>query len=105
MTIRVSQPAILLAAVLALSGCIDVECPAEIDRPLSRERWCGHTGDIAAPANHQIYPTARPLPPDRATTVTTTTVTTSAPPPPLAAPQAPVTTEPMPPPGQPTQIR
>jgi len=103
MTIRVSQPAILVAAVLALSGCIDVECPAEIDRPLARERWCGHTGDIAAPANHQIYPTARPLPPERVTTVTTTT-TAPGPMVPQASPQAPVTTEPLPP-GQPVQIR
>jgi hypothetical protein len=98
MAIRVSQPAILLAAGLALSGCIDVECPPEFDRPISRERYCGHTGDVAMPVKYQVYPTAQPLPPDPhaagATTVTTTTVTT-APPAPQAAPA----------PGAPTPLR
>ena len=95
MTIRVSQPALLLAAGLALSGCIAVECPAEFDRPLSRERYCGHTGDIATPVTYQVNPAAQPLPPLRAgTTVTTTTITT-APGAPMAAPQAPVIAQPV----------
>ena len=97
MTIRLSQPAILLAAGLALSGCIDVECPAEFDRPLSRERYCGHTGDVAKGVTYQVYPGAQPLAPARATTVTTTTITT-APGAPMAAPQQPVTATPIAPP-------
>jgi hypothetical protein len=52
----------LIAAGLALSGCIDVECPAEFARPISRERYCGHTGDYAAPVTYRTYGTAAPAP-------------------------------------------
>jgi hypothetical protein len=102
MTLRVCPPLALLAAALALSGCIDVECPAEFARPLSRERYCGHTGDVAAPAVYR--PAVRSNPPPIATVTTTTTVVTP-PGPPLAAPNPPVVVEQMPPPGGATQIR
>ena len=106
MTIRVRPSVVLMAAGLALSGCIDVECPAEIARPKSRERFCGHTGDIAAPVAYRTY--ASPSVPAGPPMVTTTTTTTmEAPPPPTAAPAPPVSVQPVPPPGAgaPTQIR
>jgi len=102
MTIRVCPPLALLAAVLALSGCIDIECPAEFARPLSRERYCGHTGDVAAPVVYRSN--VRSNPPPTATVTSTTTVVTPLGPP-LAAPNQPVVVEQMPPPGGPTQIR
>jgi hypothetical protein len=105
MTIRVCPPAALLAAGLALSGCVDVECPAEFDRPLSRERYCGHTGNVATPTTYYTAPNATALPPPKNATYTTTTVVTTPPGPPLAAPIPPIGVAPMPPPGQPTQIR
>jgi hypothetical protein len=98
----------LVGAGLALSGCIAVECPAEIARPVSRERYCGHTGDVAAPVTYRTYGTAvpRPMP---ATTTTTTTTTAPAPAPVMAPPPSPgsVTVQPMPAPSSssPTQIR
>jgi hypothetical protein len=97
MTIRVCPPAALLAAGLALSGCVDVECPAEFDRPLSRERYCGHTGNVATPTTYYTAPNATALPPPKTSTYTTTTVVTTPPPP--------IGVAPVPPPGQPTQIR
>jgi len=102
MTIRVCPPLALLAAVLALSGCIDVECPAEFARPLSRERYCGHTGDVAAPVTYRPTVQGYPAP---TTTVRTTTTVVTPPGPPLAAPNQPVVVEQMPPPSGPTQIR
>ncbi len=105
MPIRVRLPIVLIAAGLALSGCIDIECPAEFARPTSRERWCGHTGDVGTATQYRQV--GRPAP--VATTTTTTTTTTNA------APMAPtassssstsVTVQPVPPPaGGPTQIR
>ena len=102
----------LVAAGLALSGCIDIECPAEFARPASRERWCGHTGDVgtATPYRQVGQPGPVPangVPPTMTTTVTTTTVTT---PTPMvqASPSTPgsVTVQPMAAPaGSPTQIR
>ena len=103
----------LVAAGLALSGCIDVECPAEFARPTSRERWCGHTGDVGTATPYRQYGTPGRLPANGVPTAatTTTTVTTTAPPAPMvqAAPPAAagsVSVQPVPPPaGAPTQIR
>jgi hypothetical protein len=103
MTIRVLPPAALLAAGLALSGCIDVECPAEFARPTSRERYCGHTGDVAMPTTYQVSPNARVLAPSAYTPVTGPPVSNQ--PMVQAAPQQPVTVAPVPAPSQPTQIR
>jgi hypothetical protein len=108
MTIRVRPSVVLMAAGLALSGCIDIECPAEFARPASRERYCGHTGDVGAPVTYRTYAnpnlSGRPVP---MTTTTTTTTVVVPPPPPMiqAAPPQGVSVEPMPPPGAPTQIR
>jgi hypothetical protein len=103
MTIRVCPPAALLAAGLALSGCVDVECPAEFDRPLSRERYCGHTGNVATPTTYYVAPNARPLPPSGYTPLQAPAM--SGQPVVQAAPQPPVMVVPMPPPGPPTQLR
>lgn len=65
MRFRVRPPMVLAAVGMALSGCIDIECPAEFARPLERERFCGHGGYVAAPATYRPYvnpnaPMARP---------------------------------------------
>jgi hypothetical protein len=62
MAVRFRPWLVLLAAGLALSGCIDVECPAEFARPISRERYCGHTGDYAVGVTYRTYGTAAPAP-------------------------------------------
>jgi hypothetical protein len=98
MTIRVCPPAALLAVGLALAGCVDVECPAEFDRPLSRERYCGHTGDVATPTTYYTAPNARPLPPSAYTPV-------QAPIMPGQPMQQPATVAPMPPPLAPRPIQ
>ena len=104
MTIRIPPSVVLLAAGLALSGCIDIECPAEFARPTARERFCGHTGDYGSPVTYKVY--GQPAPVAMPVVTTTTTTTTMAPPPPSAAPAPPVTVQPVPPPGGgPTQIR
>lgn len=96
MKFRVRPPAVLVAVGLALSGCIDIECPAEFARPLERERFCGHGGYVAAPATYRPYvnpnaPMARPatvvMPAPRTDEPAVTT-----------APAAPVTVEPVAPP-------
>ncbi len=104
MTVRIRPSVALVATLLALSGCIDIECPAEFARPTSRERYCGHTGNVAAPAVYRPYGGPVGMPAARVTTTTTTTV--AAPPPPMVqtAPPA-VSVQPVPPPGGPTQIR
>jgi hypothetical protein len=104
MAIRVRPSVVLVAAGLALSGCIDIECPAEIARPASRERWCGHTGNIGAPVTYQTYGSASAVP---APSVVVPPPAAEAPPaPPTAAPLGSVTIQPVPPPnGAPTQIR
>lgn len=104
MRIRVRPSAVMMAAGLALSGCIDIECPPEFARPTARERFCGHSGYVAMPTTYrQNY---APLQERPVTRVTTTTTTTVLPPgPPTAAPVGPpVTVEPVPAPG-PTTIR
>lgn len=95
MTIRVCPPAALLAVGLALAGCVDVECPAEFDRPLSRERYCGHTGDVATPTTYYTAPNARPVPPSGYSPASTPGVRA---PMVQAAPPPPAIGAPMPPP-------
>jgi hypothetical protein len=107
MAIRMRPSIVVMTAGLALSGCIDVECPAEFARPISRERFCGHTGDVAAPVTYRPY--VNPSAPGGGPAVTTTNRMVAPPPPPMvqAAPPPPVTVQPMAPPsgGAPTQIR
>ena len=102
MKIRVRPSAVFLAAGLALSGCIDVECPPEFARPVSRERYCGHQGYVAMPSTYtQGYraPAAQPV------RVMTPPPADLPPGPPAAAPVGPpVMVQPVPPPG-PTTIR
>jgi hypothetical protein len=101
MTIRVRPSAVLLAAGLALSGCIDVECPPEFARPTARERWCGHQGYVAMPATY----TQNYAPPSmaRPARVVTPPPADLPPGPPSAAPTGgPVTVEPVP---APTTVR
>lgn len=114
MTMRICLSIALMAAGSALSGCIDYECPAEFARPLERERFCGHTGNTAAPAVYKPYVSPYGQPP-----VVTKPVTAVVEPAPTvqAAPQAPIQVQPVPPPnsvppatdpaapGQPLQIR
>ncbi|MBI3515727.1 MAG: hypothetical protein HY060_16960 [Proteobacteria bacterium] len=104
MTVRIRPSVALVATLLALSGCIDVECPAEFARPRDRERWCGHTGDVAAPTTYRPYAGPVGVPAARVTTTTTTTV---AAPPTTTVQGAPpaVSVQPVPPPGGATQIR
>jgi hypothetical protein len=109
MTVRIRPAVVLVAAGLALSGCIDIECPGEFARPAARERFCGHTGDVARPTNYQPYTN-----PNAAAVITPSMpppVAMPAPLPPPAAPSAapaasPVVVQPVPPPGSaPVQIR
>lgn len=102
MTIRVRPSAVFVAAGLALSGCIDVECPPEFARPTSRERYCGHQGYVAMPTTYtQNYqPPASTRVPVR---VVTPPPADLPPGPPSAAPTGgPVTIEPVP---APTTVR
>jgi hypothetical protein len=100
MRIRVRPSAVILAAGLALSGCIDVECPPEFARPRERERYCGHQGYVAMPTqynqNYAPPPAARPV------RVETPPPATELPPgPPAAAPLgAPVQVQPVPAPSR-----
>jgi hypothetical protein len=103
MRIRVRPSAVFLLGGLALSGCIDVECPPEFARPASRERYCGHQGYVAMPPTYtQGYRapvTAQPV------RVMTPPPADLPPGPPAAAPVGPpVMVQPVPPPG-PTTIR
>ena len=105
MTIRVQPAIVLLAAGLALSGCIDIECPAEYARPISRERFCGRTGDVGGPVTYK--PTVAPMVRASAAPAPAPVVVAPPPGPPIAAPAPSVSVEPMAPPpaGGPTQIR
>ncbi|HUA54265.1 MAG TPA: hypothetical protein VMB81_18965 [Candidatus Sulfotelmatobacter sp.] len=107
MTFPVRPSLVLVAAGLALSGCIDIECPAEFDRPISRERFCGHTGDVGTATPYKQFGNTASVP---GASIATPSTTRFAPPPPSpmvqAAPPGPVTVQPVPPPaGAPTQIR
>jgi hypothetical protein len=86
----------MVAAGLALSGCIDVECPAEFARPTARERYCGHSGYVAAPTPYrQNY---APLPPQPRAAAAVVNPILGPQPLPSAAPVGPpVVVEPMPP--------
>ena len=94
-----------MAVGIALSGCIDFECPAEFARPTSRERFCGHTGNVAAPSTYRLYQNPNAMVAPASTTVTTTRTVVETPPMIQNAPNAPVVIETMPPPGQPIPLR